>query len=338
MNRVRDAFTTRCVHVGFGGTTPAYPSCVSPEPSVLAGRILTHQVRHLTVLLRNASDLIDSPSPDTAARADSKHIDAHPQRSDLLGLRWWAHKSAVLNLASAQEHVRGLKLVVTAQELLPLPAMTIGRAVYEAIINTLWLIDAEVSTEQRLARWAGRLLHDTQEPPNALDSFGDAEASELEKERVVEGRDLGQKLMRRAGFELKAKGGDRSGETRQVTYRSEASGLTPRVTELVAWFTPNQQSLWPLFSGAAHSRGWLVEGLEGDAATTAASVLAPLLDTSDALAIEVGRYFGLEARPVLRKTHMHRQALLRQARPRDAMVAGWEAYRAAGGAPPLSRP
>ena len=228
--------------------------------------------------------------------------------------------------------MRGLKLIVTGKELLPLPAMTIGRAIYEAIINTLWLIDADVSTEQRFARWAGRLLHDTQEPPNALDSFGDVNASQQERERVVGGPALGQTLMKRAGFELKSKQGDRCGETRHVSYRGEASGLTPRVTDLVVRFTPNQQSLWPLFSGAAHSRGWLVEGLEGDAATIVASVLTPLLDTSDALAIEVSRYFGLNPRPILRKTHMHRQA-----RPREAMIAGWDAYREAGGAPPLRK-
>jgi hypothetical protein len=156
---------------------------VSPDLSLLAGRVLTQQVRHLTALLQTASDLTDGPSADTIARADFDTIDTHPQRSDLLGLRWRAHKSAVLNLASAEEHVRGLKLIMTGKDLLPMPAMTIGRAIYEAISNTLWLIDAEVSTEQRFARWAGLLLHDTQEPPNALDSFGDGDASQREKER-----------------------------------------------------------------------------------------------------------------------------------------------------------
>src|SRR5665811_2283846 len=71
----------------------------------------------------------------------------------------------------------------------------LARSIDEAVINTCWLIDADVTTEQRLARWAGGLLHDGQEPPNALDSFGDADASTKEKERVVEGRELGQQRM-----------------------------------------------------------------------------------------------------------------------------------------------
>ena len=96
----------------------------------------------------------------------------------------------LLNLSCADEHQRGLKLIVIGDELLPLPAMALARSIYEAVISTCWLVDADVSTDQRLARWAGRLLHDTQEPPNALDSFGDVKAAQREKKRVVDGRGL----------------------------------------------------------------------------------------------------------------------------------------------------
>lgn len=309
---------------------------VPVDPFVLATRVVTHQVRHLTVLLKQANALADNPHQGTPARADFEHINNHKQKKDLLGLRWWAHKGAILNLSSGEEHVRGLMAIVASDQLMPLPAMTLGRAIYEAAFNTFWLIQADVSTEQRIARWAGRLLHDSQEPPNALDKFGEAEAAECEKERAIEGRSLGQKLMTRAGVELKLKGGERSEETRLVTYRGETSLLIPQVTDQVARFTPNQQSLWPLFSGAAHSRGWLVEGLEGDAATIWSSVLAPLLDVSDALVIEVCAYFGMDARPTIERTHLHRGAMLAQARPQQpGMRAGWDTYRKAGGAPTL---
>jgi hypothetical protein len=311
---------------------------VSADPFVLASRVITQQVRHLTVLLKQANDLADDPLEGTPARADFDHINNHKQKKDLLGLRWWAHKGAVLNLSSGAEHVRGLMAIVVADQLMPLPAMTLGRAIYEAAFNTFWLIQPDVRTEQRIARWAGRLVHDSQEPPNALDSFGEADAAEREKERVIEGRGLGQKLMRQAGIELTFKGGDRSEETRLVTYRGEASLLTPKVTDQVARFTPNQQSLWPLFSGAAHSRGWLVEGVEGDAATIWSSVLVPLLDVSDALVIEVCTYFGMHARPTIERTHLHRRTMLAQARPQQqGMRAGWDAYRKAGGAPTLPK-
>lgn len=305
-----------------------------PDPFLLASRVMIQQVRHLTRFLAQAHEQVKNSAPGTPARADLDHINSQRRKSDLLGLRWWAHKTAILNLSSGAEHVRGLMAIVVSDQLMPLPAMTVGRAIYEACVNTFWLIEPDVTTEQRIARWAGQLIHDSQEPPNALDSFGDAEASKREKARVVEARALGQKLMRQAGVELKAKGGDKSQETSLVTYLGASSQLKPNVTQFVARFTPNQQSLWPLFSGAAHSRAWLVEGLEGDAATIWSSVLVPLLDVSDALAIEVAAYCGLDARPIVEKTHLHRRTMLAQARPNEqGMRAGWDAYRRAGGAP-----
>lgn len=311
---------------------------MAPDPVLLASRVITQQVRHLTPLLKQANALADDPPHDTPAGADFDHIDKHVQKADLLGLRWWAHKGAVLNMSSGEEHIRGLMAIVVSDQLMPLPAMTLGRAIYEAAFNMFWLIQPDVSTEQRIARWAGRLLHDSQEPPNALASFGDIDASKREKEKVIEGRGLGQRLMKSAGVELKLKGGDRSEETRLVSYNGETSLLTPKVADLLARFTPNQQSLWPLFSGAAHSRGWLVEGLEGNAATIWSAVLLPLLDVSDALAIEVCAYFGMDARPMVEKTHLHRRTILSAARPADTgMRAGWDAYRAAGGAPTLPK-
>jgi hypothetical protein len=144
--------------------------------------------------------------------------------------------------------------------------------------------------------------------------------------------------MNRAGFGLKAKGGDRHEETARVTYGGEASGLTPNVDSLIDRFTPNQTYLWTLFSGATHNRGWLVAGLEGDEAEILTSVLSPLLDTSDALVVEVARYFGLNPRPTVEKTHFHRVTLMRRARPSPNAIAGVDDYRAAGGAPPLPKP
>lgn len=233
---------------------------MEPHIRVLADRIIRQQVRRLRELLGQAHGLVEDPPADSPARADLDHMNSHPGVSNLTGLRWWAHRAAILNVAAAEEHLEGVRAVLDADALLPLPAMALGRSVYEAVINTCWLVDVEVNTEQRLARWAGRLLHDGQEPTAALDSFGEMQAAKKERERVMEARSLGQKLMARAGFELKAKGGERFEDTARVTYRGESSSLTPNMTELVDRFTPSQ-NLWHMFSGATHSRGWLIGGL-----------------------------------------------------------------------------
>jgi hypothetical protein len=111
--------------------------------------------------------------------------------------------------------------------------------------------------------------------------------------------------------------------------------LVPNVSEYVARFTPAQQSLWTLFSGATHSRGWLVGGIEGPEAVLCTSILAPLIDTGDALAVEVRRYFGLNPREVVSRLHQHRVALLRRAAPSPSPVWGIDENRAATGSYPL---
>lgn len=310
---------------------------MNPEPSVLATRVLGQQVRHLKDFFEQASSIVDDPPSRSPAAEDLALVHGARRSADLQALRWWAHRAVRLDLSSALEHQFGLQVILAnEQRLLPLPAMALGRSIYEAAISVFWLVDTRVPTQQRLARWAGRLLHDTQESPNALESFGISDVARVERERVEDGRALGQRLMRRAGFELVAKGGDRSAETRQVSFEGQVSRLVPNVTDLVPTFTPNQQSLWPLFSGASHNRGWLVAGLEGNAAEMLASIVAPLLDTSDALVIECAKYFHLDPRSALDRTHLHRQAVLKLARPHSGPSLDWEAYRVAGGAPPVA--
>lgn len=307
---------------------------MEPHIRLLADRIVSQQIRRLGEILGQAHDLVDDPPDESPARADLDYINGNPDISNLVGLRWWTHRAAVLNVSAANEHLEGVRAVFDADALLPLPAMALGRSVYEAVISTCWLVDVEVSTEQRLARWAGRLLHDGQEPTAALESFGEVRGAKTGRERVVEARSLAQELMTNAGFDLKAKGGARFEDTARVTYRGESSSLTPNVTELVDRFTP-RQNLWHMFSGATHSRGWLIAGLEGPDTEVITSVLAPLLDTSDALTVEVARYFGLDPRPTVQRSHANRVALLRRARPSSSPAAGVDAYRAAGGAWPL---
>lgn len=305
---------------------------------LLAERIIDQQVRDLGAFLQAASETVDDPPSGTPARADLDHVSRHLEKANLLGLRWWAHRAVALNMHAALEHLKGVRTILSEDELLPLPAMSLARSVYEAVINTCWLMDVEVSTEQRLARWAGRLLHDTQEVPNALDSFGGKEAATREKQRTVEGRKIGQKLMARAGFELLAKGGERSAETARVTYQGEKSSLTPKMREAAKRFTPDQQSLWKVFSGATHSQGWLLAGMDGPIEELFASILAPLLDTGDALAVEVGRYFGMNPRVPVTCLHLHRSVLVRRARPSDNLLLGVDGFRAASGLWPLPPP
>lgn len=308
------------------------------QTGVLAQRLIDQQTARLGTLLGEFHALAEEPPEDTPAHDDLRHVRGHQEADEMEGLRWWAHRACVLNVLAAEEHLVGVRVLAAEPDrLLPLPAMALARCAYEAVVQTCWLLDVEVSTEQRMARWASRLLHDSQEPPTALDSFRSEAVVADEREKVVEGRELGQQLVTRAGFELKAKGGDQFEETARVTYRGESTSLTPNVSTCVDRFSPQQSALWPLFSGATHSRGWLVSGLEGDAATVLSSVLFPLLDTADVLTVEVSRYFGVNPRVSVARTHQQRVALMQHVRPGPGPAEGVDAYRAAGGAWPLPK-
>lgn len=119
---------------------------------VLAQRLIDQQLRILGAFLQAAADAVDQPAANTPARADLDHVRSHPEKANLMGLRWWAHRGATLNVHAAVGHLKGVRTILAGDELLPLPAMALARSVYEAVINTCWLIDVEVSTEQRLAR------------------------------------------------------------------------------------------------------------------------------------------------------------------------------------------
>lgn len=302
---------------------------------LLASRIIDQQIRNLGEFLQQAHDLVENPPVDTPARADLDHINSLRQKTKLIGLRWWAHRAVTLNVHAAEEHLRGVQTILAGDALLPLPAMALSRSVYEAVMNTCWLLDVELTTEQRLARWAGRLLYDTQEPPSALDSFGDRDATKGEKQKTFEGRSLGQDLMQRTGFDLVFKKGDRTYETANVTYQGAKSSLKPNMTQVVKRFTPDQQSLWKVFSGATHSEGWLIVGMAAPIEEMFAAILTPLVDTGDALAVEVGRYMGLDPRAPVTGLHRHRGVLLRRARPSDKPLLGVDGFRAASGLWPL---
>jgi hypothetical protein len=110
---------------------------------------------------------------------------------------------------------------------MPLPALAVARSVYEAVLNTCWLLDADVSMELRLARWAGRVLHDSQEGPNTLAEFGPSTSARKERVRVLQGRDQAKEFLTRAGFELtkrRAPAGDAPGAGPQVAVALSRSG------------------------------------------------------------------------------------------------------------------
>lgn len=305
-----------------------------PDPKTLARRVLDQQVRDLRAFASTAHAATMEPLPGSTAAADLEAV-----RSDssgrLLGLRAWAHQAAATNLHAAEEHFQGLRQVILSEELLPLPAMALGRSVYDALMQTCWLADVRVSTGQRICRWAGRLLHDTQETTAALAALGHSSAAAAESERTREARKQGQELLSKSGFVLQMGQGSRKDDTSSVSFREERSRLAPRLVDIADAVSPTDQTLLVLFSGAAHSRGWFVGSLEGDAATVLASATIPLLDATDDFVVEISAYLAQDPAPFLRRTHQRRIALNQAASPRRGRIGDAMHYRSQRGLPPL---
>lgn len=304
----------------------------------LVTTVFSQQISNLAEFLSCAHEATDKPAEGTPAYVDLEHATDHPTSGDLLGLRWRTHQACLLNVLAGREHLYGLHAVISSEgPTLPFPAMALARSVHEALLNVCWLIDTEVSTEQRFARWAGSLLHDTQEPSRTQALFGSVVDRE-KRDQFIEARSLGQHLMNRAGFELTSKRGDRSDETANVAYRGVKSNLEPKAAQLTERFIPNHPYLWPMFSAAVHGKGWFLSSSEEPTKEeTFGAVVLPLLDTIDALVVETGNYLGLATRPTLKKTNTHRMALFRQIRPdQEEAWPGVDEYRAQSGLPPLA--
>lgn len=215
-------------------SAPPYPHAVQPEIRKLASCVVDQQITHLTEYLTTATKLIVDPTADTPARADRDHVLNHAQPKDMELLWGLTCNACTSDINAAHEHLRGVAALIATDDLLPLPALAVARSVYEAVLNACWLIDAALSMELRLARWAGRVLFDSQEGPNTLNEFGPSTAAERERTRVIPGREKGKEFLTRAGFELTPKKGDRSGETAMVTYLGASTPVSPKSSPVTA--------------------------------------------------------------------------------------------------------
>src|SRR3954447_8066922 len=103
---------------------------------LLAQRVIDQQLRNLGVFLRAASDAVDDPPASTPALADLGHVNSHPNKENLIGLRSWTHPGTTLSLQAAIEHLKGVRTILAGEELLPLPARELARSLYKPVISS----------------------------------------------------------------------------------------------------------------------------------------------------------------------------------------------------------
>jgi hypothetical protein len=254
---------------------------------------------------------LDEPVPDSPRGLDVAWMRDRPsqdQRERLEAVAAGGVHDVAGILLSASEHVQAVEAVFSAKAMLPIPALTLARAVQEASILFCYLTDPTVPPPMRLARVAALRMHTAQENQKTQRLFGDAVKPELARD-AAEGVEGLQQYLGDAGFGLRY---DKDGRyVTSLVCDGHRAPVTPKTTELSARYISAAHNSWVIGSGATHSRTWLTQGLEGSWLMLSAAVVLPLLDVADALADALCGYVGRDAASLHRKAHLRRLALLR---------------------------
>ena len=226
-------------------------------------------------------------------------------------------------LRATREHVLALEAVLAADDMLPIPALTLARAVHESVIYICWLADPNLPPAQRVARAAAMTLAASQGGHEVLPVFPGQMAAE--SQRVREGFMGIQRLMEGYGLIINRRDGTDYGTS--VVCEGQKAPLRINATQESRRYIPGNHHMWVTGSGAAHSRGWFTRGLEGPWPELVVMAVAPLLDVVDALIDNTHGYAGLDTAAIHTRTHLRRRALLDRVRPSN-LVAGYETYAA----------
>lgn len=293
----------------------------------LAGLILGKQRRALSQEFAAAAVAFRSPAAGSPRSADVARLRSQPSRSReiLGGILDVAAEDVGEALRVTNENCHAIEVLLAGERILPIPTMTIVRSIHEACLGVCWLADPLLAPEQRTTRAAAATLASVQSSLQTLEQVPNPPPDEvLGKSEAMTGM---QDLLTEHGFVLNY-GKGMSRYALNVSYGDSLVNLKSNVTDAGRKYMPGSQFLWPVGSGATHSRSWFTVGLAGSRSQLAIMATSPVLDFADALADHLLGYVGLDATTFHQRTHLQRRALLQRAEgsdPRDA-VAGYADY------------
>lgn len=217
-------------------------------------------------------------------------------------------------LRVAREHCLAVESLLVNDLILPIPAPTLVRSIHEITLRICWLTDPSLAPEQRLTRAAASTLGSIQSSLQTLEHMPNPPAATLrDKTDAVD--DL-QTYLSKCGFTLNhAKQNSRF--ALNLSYGTALANLTLNVTDASRRYMPGSHYMWPVGSGATHSRNWFTAGLAGSRGQLAIMAASPLLDFADALVDNTLGYLGLDPSPFHERTHLRRRALLQRAESHD---------------------
>ncbi len=296
----------------------------------VAVRVLRQQRAALERELDTALRAVHKPVPGSPRARDAAWLGGRGQRESdgIKGIFGLGVQHAAELLRVAREHSVAIEVLLDAEEILPIPMMSLVRSVHEALLEVCWLTDPTLDSDQRIARAAAVCLASVQGNLSPLGQIPNTDAQVAEVQKSVAGMHA---LLKQYGFGLRY---DKAGAlVTTVTLGEGRAALKMNVTELNSLYMQGSEHMWSLGSGGTHSRHWFTVGLEGSRDLLATMVVAPMLDFVDAVIDNIHGYLGLPTEDFHKRAHMRRVALLPR---RGTPSAGYDEYAAARAQPRVS--
>jgi hypothetical protein len=257
---------------------------------------------------------------DREAWSDQSGSEAEA-RIQLLGL---TQHQAVLIFINAYDHLHTLGRALGSDGAMTLFAhSSLSRVVCEAAVRLAWLLDPDVTPEQRIMRGAVALLVSANERLKGVQRIPEGQFNSALRQALIENctaeRDSAQSLITSAGI-------------RQMTSRDKGSiarlaldspkvsvPLKLDVTELAGALLPDSPSWYNISSGVTHSYYWALRDAIGSAPGTPLALTPNLLEVGAAaesaisasglILARCGVYYGHNPQSHIQRSKARREAI-----------------------------
>ncbi len=295
----------------------------------LVVRVVEQQTRAVRDELQSALAAFREPVAGSPRERDVEWAArGSDQRRDFLFGLWEMGLAEVAELwRVVEEHAAGLVVLLRHDKLLPIPMLSLGRSIQEALLEVCWALDPAVDAAVRASRCAALMLRTIQgnvaplsQIPNGAEKLADVRDAMSQMNTLLAGDQVDLRF-------------DKSGEfATSVAYEGSARApLKINITEAATKYMPGSEHMWSLGSGATHSRNWFTGGLEGPTDLFYIMIATPLLDFTDAVIDNTHGLVGLSTAEFHNRAHERRVALLRRRPGYDGSraQAGYREYAAA---------
>jgi hypothetical protein len=234
-----------------------------------------------------------------------------------LGVIFDESESDLLRLiGNALDHAQTLVTALHA----PVPprgaALTLSRAILEAVLQVCTILDPHIRPSTALLRALAYEVATIEGNEETARVFGKL-ASDEQHRRSREAVDGLHAWLKKVGIDRGPKGTE-GRRSVWVGLGGERVNIEFNATAAMKRYLDGEDYIYAVLSGAAHSRGWLLSTTflpdDHEHVTTPEhnhlTATLPLLDASEALVKSIGYYTGLDAEPLIKKTHFRRRALL----------------------------